>query len=205
MLALQALTFELRIMARKKRMLLCQHKTGFKKIIKFKMGAQEAKPGQPLAPLLGQVQINVGEFVNYFNIKTTDYPKGLRLHITLFVKWDKTYSIEIGKIHITRLLYLFIYEDVDLDYNQEHDEYSTQMYESKNYKISLVDFLKLVKIYALNHHINLEKSFSVLYNQLHLFKVRIDMADHDEYTHALFEVFSKIRFNRLALELLESK
>ena len=203
MLALQALTFELRIMARKKRMLLYQHKSGFKRIITFKMNAQEAKPGQPLAPLLGQVQINVGEFINYFNNKTKDYPKGLSLYVKLFVKWDKTYHIEIKKLSLIRLLNLFIYTDVILDYTQDQDDDLNTFFHKK--RISLLNFMKVVNIFSTTHHISLDRSCEVVFNQIHLLSVDIDELDVEDYETALETLRSYISFKKLGREIFELK
>lgn len=48
-------------------------------IYKFFVPAQQAKPGQPLAPILGQLQIKVQDFITEFNKQTTDYVEGLPL------------------------------------------------------------------------------------------------------------------------------
>jgi hypothetical protein len=91
MLALRAITIEQKILLRKKRRTVVGWKKGVKKRLTFTLPAQQAKTGQPLAPILGQVQLLVSEFVSTFNSKTVNYTAGTLLLVELFVYWDKSY------------------------------------------------------------------------------------------------------------------
>jgi len=42
--------------------------------------ANEAKPGQPLSPALGQIQIKVQDFITEFNKQALDYQNGLPMN-----------------------------------------------------------------------------------------------------------------------------
>jgi len=172
---LQSLTFELRILARKKRMLRVDPKKKYKKILTFYLDAQGAKPGQPLAPILGQVQINVGEFVHYFNKKTEDYTAGTRLSIKLYVNWDKTYFIEIKAMTLSELIGLFEYPGIKSNlpnaYNigdgMTDDDISSSEWHTTPRWIDIRDFYRLIAVYSVQYKINLECSCRVLYGQLH--------------------------------------
>lgn len=53
-------------------------------MIRLRVLAQQAKPGPPLSPVLGQHQIKVAEFVTQFNAASADWtpgtPLGVRIH-----------------------------------------------------------------------------------------------------------------------------
>jgi len=106
---LNTLTFELRIMLRKRRRKLEEHKKGVKKRLTFVLPAQQAVGGQPLAPILGQVQINTMDFVSDFNAKSLSVKSGFPLFVELLVKWDKTYTfsfITFPFIFFYKILYI---------------------------------------------------------------------------------------------------
>jgi hypothetical protein len=53
-------------------------------MIRIRVPAQQAKPGPPLSPVLGQHQIKVAEFVTQFNAASAGWspgtPLGVRIH-----------------------------------------------------------------------------------------------------------------------------
>jgi hypothetical protein len=53
-------------------------------MIRIRVPAQQAKPGPPLSPVLGQHQIKVAEFVTQFNTASASWtpgtPLGVRIH-----------------------------------------------------------------------------------------------------------------------------
>jgi len=53
--------------------------------IKLKIGAGEAKSGPPLAPILGQHQVNLMEFCKLFNAKSLEvYSQGVPVRMRLY-------------------------------------------------------------------------------------------------------------------------
>ena len=55
--------------------------------IKLKVGAGEAKSGPPLAPILGQHQVNLVEFCKLFNAKSLDlYSQGTPCTLKIYKK-----------------------------------------------------------------------------------------------------------------------
>lgn len=53
--------------------------------IKLKLGAGEAKSGPPLAPILGQHQVNLMEFVKLFNLKSLElYTQSVPVRLLLY-------------------------------------------------------------------------------------------------------------------------
>jgi hypothetical protein len=91
---LKQFSFELRILMKKRRRKIEEFKSssGVRKRLTFVVPAQEAKGGQPLAPILGQVQLNTMEFVNSFNAQSVIFNKGFPVFVELLVKWDTSYS-----------------------------------------------------------------------------------------------------------------
>lgn len=52
-------------------------------MIRLKVPAQQAKPGPPLSPVLGQHQIKVAEFVTEFNRQSGGWTPGVPLGVTI--------------------------------------------------------------------------------------------------------------------------
>jgi len=93
----------------KKRKRVLQHKDGVRKRLTVILPAQEATGGQPLAPILGQVQILVSDFVDKFNEKSSLYPAGFPLNVEISINWDKTYSFLFRPIPFTHFVFDFIF------------------------------------------------------------------------------------------------
>lgn len=53
-------------------------------MIRIRVPAQQAKPGPPLSPVLGQHQIKVAEFVNQFNIASASWAPGTPLGVRIY-------------------------------------------------------------------------------------------------------------------------
>ena len=62
-------------------------------IIKIKLESQNAKPGSPLGPILGQAAIPMKPFIDEFNKTTLNIKKGIPLKIYIKKKTDKSYKI----------------------------------------------------------------------------------------------------------------
>lgn len=52
-------------------------------VIRLQVPAQQAKPGPPLSPVLGQHQIKVAEFVTEFNRQSAGWTPGVPLGVAL--------------------------------------------------------------------------------------------------------------------------
>ncbi|KAK6622907.1 hypothetical protein RUM43_008758 [Polyplax serrata] len=66
-----------------------------KNIFRTEIEAQSAAAGPPLGPLLGKYGINIGNFCKDFNEKTKHIKEGVPLPVTVRVKPDRTYKLEI--------------------------------------------------------------------------------------------------------------
>lgn len=60
--------------------------------IKLKIPAGSATMGGTIAPALGQKGVKAKDFVDAFNEKTKALPKGIPVHVTVFVMKDKTFN-----------------------------------------------------------------------------------------------------------------
>ena len=58
-------------------------------MIRLKVPAQQAKPGPPLSPVLGQHQIKVAEFVTEFNRQSVGWTPGVPLGVVINKKGSK--------------------------------------------------------------------------------------------------------------------
>jgi len=106
---LNGLTFELRIMLRKRRMKIEEHKSGIRRRLTIILPAQEAKTGQPLTPMLGQVQISTANFVNEFNRMSLIFENGFPLHVEILVYWEKRKKkLNIPLIYCLFLLFILL-------------------------------------------------------------------------------------------------
>uniref|UniRef100_A0A915MR14 Large ribosomal subunit protein uL11m n=1 Tax=Meloidogyne javanica TaxID=6303 RepID=A0A915MR14_MELJA len=63
--------------------------------VKTTIRAQMASPAPPLGPALGQRGVNVGNFCKEFNTVTESFKNATILPVTVHVKPDRTYEIEI--------------------------------------------------------------------------------------------------------------
>ena len=61
--------------------------------LKVKLEAQNAKPGAPLGPILGQAGIPLKNFVDEFNLLTKKNIKGIPLKILIIKKSEKKFNI----------------------------------------------------------------------------------------------------------------
>src|SRR4051812_46682556 len=64
-------------------------------IIKLTVESGEAKPVAPIAPVLGQFQINSMEFCKRFNALTINYELGLPMEVIVYKKSDANFDIKI--------------------------------------------------------------------------------------------------------------
>jgi len=128
---LKQFSFELRIMLKKRRRKLEEHKDGVRKRLTFVVPAQEAKGGQPLAPILGQVQINTMDFVDAFNKQSLIFEIGYPVFVELLVNWDTTHKFSFLKFPFIFFINLFTF------------------YFQNNLYICISQLLKLVSIYKL--------------------------------------------------------
>ncbi|BBA85275.1 50S ribosomal protein L11 [endosymbiont of Sipalinus gigas] len=63
--------------------------------IKLQIPSQEANPGPPIGPILGQKGINILKFCNEFNNKSINIEKGLIVSVLINVFSDKTFNFII--------------------------------------------------------------------------------------------------------------
>jgi large subunit ribosomal protein L11 len=66
-----------------------------KRTMKLQIQAGEASPAPPLGPALGQVGVNIGEFVNQFNEATQDR-MGEKVSVILNVYDDRSFDFSIN-------------------------------------------------------------------------------------------------------------
>ncbi|MCI0619628.1 50S ribosomal protein L11 [Candidatus Wolfebacteria bacterium] len=62
--------------------------------LKLQIPAGQATPAPPLGPTLGQVGVNIGEFVNQFNEKTREMTGNL-VSVVLIIYEDRSFSFEV--------------------------------------------------------------------------------------------------------------
>ncbi len=62
-----------------------------KKIVKLQIPAAKASPAPPIGPVLGQAQVNIGQFCTQFNEKTKDMA-GSIIPVVITVYEDRSYS-----------------------------------------------------------------------------------------------------------------
>jgi len=163
---LNGLTFELRIMLRKRRMKIEEHKSGIRRRLTIILPAQEAKTGQPLTPMLGQVQISTANFVNEFNKMSLIFENGFPLHVEILVYWEKTeketkYTINILPIPFVYFVNYFTY--IIPEYNNQKYIYSLDLirlvnifkilYNRKNYDDSMI-FMQILSVLK-SHDVNI--------------------------------------------------
>ena len=81
-------------------------------MIRLRLPAQQAKPGPPLSPILGQHQIKVAEFVTQFNAASVDWTPGTLLGVRIHKK-GTTWRLEVlppggatllGALQVDRIL-----------------------------------------------------------------------------------------------------
>ena len=140
-------SFELRILKKKRRIGVEQFKKGIKRKLYFAVPAQEAKSGQPLAPILGQVQINTFDFVSQFNTKSKDFPKGTLLYVELIVMWDKTFFLNFKPFPLQCLIHDFLFSTPNILNSKEKQ--SLLIFIGDVYKIVLI-YQKITGVHNLN-------------------------------------------------------
>lgn len=72
-------------------------------MIRLKVPAQQAKPGPPLSPILGQHQIKVAEFVTEFNRQSTGWTPGVPLGVLIHKQGPK-FTLRVAPPAFTLLL-----------------------------------------------------------------------------------------------------
>jgi len=197
---LNTLSFELRIMVRKRRMNLEQHKKGVRRKLYFTVPAQEAKGGQPLAPILGQLQVSPHEFCTQFNTKTKDYQKGMLMFVELIVNWDKTFIINLNSFPISVLMQNFLYfpisylklkEDLDMEQLEKSKRKQEALLFSANRVIGISDIFQLALMYQqITGVANIQTCFRTVYSCLLSYKINVSPYTESEYLnyiHGLLE------------------
>jgi large subunit ribosomal protein L11 len=64
--------------------------------IKLKIPAGSATIGGAIAPALGQKGVKAKDFVDAFNEKTKHLPKGIPVHVSIFVMKDKSFTFKFN-------------------------------------------------------------------------------------------------------------
>lgn len=152
-MVIRAITIEQKLFARKKRKRVLQHKQGIRKVLTIVLPAQEAVGGQPLAPILGQVQILVSDFVDKFNDKSSLYPSGFPLNVKISVDWDKSYDFEFLPVPFINFVFDFIYIIPVLNSNSNFNEFLSCIY--------INDFFKLFTLFKQYYNFNNINDFQI--------------------------------------------
>lgn len=66
-----------------------------KNLFRIEIEAQSAAAGPPLGPLLGKFGLNISNFCKDFNEKTKHIKQGIPLPVTVRVKPDRSYTIDL--------------------------------------------------------------------------------------------------------------
>ena len=98
------------------------------KLIKLKIGAQNAKLSYSFGPILGQAGINIKSFCDEFNIKTIKYFINIPLIVYLIKNKDNTYIFKNIRINLNFYINYFV----------------------ENNKISLINFYKIIFLNLIN-------------------------------------------------------
>lgn len=61
-------------------------------IVKLQIPAGQANPSPPVGPALGQAGVNIMEFCNAFNAKTSDSEQGVLIPVVISVYRDKSFT-----------------------------------------------------------------------------------------------------------------
>jgi len=61
-------------------------------IVKLQIPAGQANPSPPVGPALGQAGVNIMEFCNAFNAKTSDSEPGVLIPVVISVYGDKSFT-----------------------------------------------------------------------------------------------------------------
>tara|TARA_B110000438_G_scaffold79493_1_gene79584 strand:- start:654 stop:1091 length:438 start_codon:yes stop_codon:yes gene_type:complete len=61
-------------------------------IVKLQIPAGQANPSPPVGPALGQAGVNIMEFCNAFNAKTSDTEQGVLIPVVISVYGDKSFT-----------------------------------------------------------------------------------------------------------------
>jgi len=61
-------------------------------IVKLQIPAGQANPSPPVGPALGQAGVNIMEFCNAFNAKTSDSEQGVLIPVVISVYGDKSFT-----------------------------------------------------------------------------------------------------------------
>ncbi|MDC0186235.1 50S ribosomal protein L11 [Gammaproteobacteria bacterium] len=61
-------------------------------IVKLQIPAGQANPSPPVGPALGQAGVNIMEFCNAFNAKTSDTEQGVLIPVVISVYRDKSFT-----------------------------------------------------------------------------------------------------------------
>ena len=61
-------------------------------IVKLQIPAGQANPSPPVGPALGQAGVNIMEFCNAFNSKTSDSEQGVLIPVVISVYGDKSFT-----------------------------------------------------------------------------------------------------------------
>jgi large subunit ribosomal protein L11 len=115
-------------------------KTVNKKVATVKMyvPATEAKPGAPIAPILGQHQINAIEFCKRFNELSAIYESGVPLPTTIIKMSDGKFEIKVEFPIFVFLLWLIMEEQIKS-------------------RVTVADLYNLVNLYSLGTSKEIQK------------------------------------------------
>ena len=61
-------------------------------VVKLQIPAGQANPSPPVGPALGQAGVNIMEFCNAFNAKTSDSEQGVLIPVVISVYGDKSFT-----------------------------------------------------------------------------------------------------------------
>ena len=61
-------------------------------VVKLQIPAGQANPSPPVGPALGQAGVNIMEFCNAFNAKTSDSEQGVLIPVVISVYRDKSFT-----------------------------------------------------------------------------------------------------------------
>lgn len=113
--------------------------------IKLIIPAQEAKLGAPLSPILSQYNINVKDFVDFFNENTKNVEIGYSLPIIIFLYKDKNFDIIFKNFSIVQFFIDF--------FNSKKVRFSNTLTRLEFYKMYLIQALNC-EIFLLSHFLN---------------------------------------------------
>lgn len=185
-MALHALTFELRILLRKGRRTVKDHKSGLKRRLTLVLPAQEVEGGSKLAPVLGQVQINTTEFASLFNEKSAIYDAGFPVFSELLVFWDKPFELNFLPFPFVFFIRLFESLSFTKKNNKSNSDYFSTIEITQLPKLITI-YQMLYKTYELSEILILTKILSICQTM----NIGVSFLNHYEMISSLLYVINK--------------